>query len=107
MDSFNTIFWAGQKVYITKVFLPVIIGFLVLFLGLIALFAVSFWGRHYRLWRLGKEENRSDQIAARIKTLLAVVFAHSRFWKDLYPGTMHFLIFWGTIFLFLGKITIL
>ena len=99
-----TRFWTAQEVYIMKVFLPIILGFLVLFIGLLAISALSFWWRHYRLWFLGKEENRSDQEATRLKTLLAVTFGHIRFWKELYPGTMHFLIFWGAILIFLGKI---
>jgi Fe-S oxidoreductase/nitrate reductase gamma subunit len=103
MDSL-TRFWTAQEVYIMKVFLPIILGFLVLFIGLLAISALSFWWRHYRLWFLGKEENRSDQGATRLKTLLAVTFGHIRFWKELYPGTMHFLIFWGAILIFLGKI---
>jgi Fe-S oxidoreductase len=103
MDSLNR-FWTGQEVYTMKVFLPIIIGFLVLFIGLIAIFALSFWWRHYRLWHLGKEENRSDQVAKRVKSLLTITFGHMRFWKEPYPGTMHFLIFWGTVLVFLGKI---
>jgi Fe-S oxidoreductase/nitrate reductase gamma subunit len=99
-----TRFWTAQEVYIMKVFLPIILGFLVLFIGLLAISVLSFWWRHYRLWFLGKEENRSDQRATRLKTLLAVTFGHIRFWKELYPGTMHFLIFWGAILIFLGKI---
>ena len=103
MDSLAR-FWTGQEVYIMKVFLPIIIGFLVLFIGLLAIFALSIWLRHYRLWHLGKEENRSDQVTKRVKTLLGVTFGHMRFWKEPYPGTMHFLIFWGTVLVFLGKI---
>ncbi len=98
-----TRFWTSQEVYILKVFLPIILGFLVLFIGLLAVSALAFWWRHYRLWHLGKEENRSDQGATRLKTLLAVTFGHVRFWKELYPGSMHFLIFWGAILIFLGK----
>ena len=98
-----TRFWTSQEVYIMKVFLPVILGFLVLFIGLLAVSALAFWWRHYRLWHLGKEENRSDQGATRLKTLLVVTFGHVRFWKELYPGSMHFLIFWGAILIFLGK----
>jgi Fe-S oxidoreductase len=104
MDHLNRIFWAGQEVYIMKVFMPMMLGFLVLLIGLIALFALSFWRQHYRVWRLGKDEDRSGQVAARLKSLFAVTFAHARFWKELYPGTMHFLIFWGTVFILLGKI---
>jgi Fe-S oxidoreductase len=103
MDSL-TRFWTGQEVYIMKVFLPIIIGFLILFIGLLTVSILSFWWRHYRLWYLGKEENRSDHGATRLKTLLAVTFGHVRFWKELYPGTMHFSIFWGAILIFLGKI---
>ena len=104
MDNLNRIFWAGQEVYIMKVFMPIMIGFLVLLIGLIALFALSFWRQHYRVGRLGIDEDRSGQVAARLKSLFAVTFAHARFWKELYPGTMHFLIFWGTVFILLGKI---
>jgi len=99
-----TRFWTGQEVYIMKVFLPIILGFLVIFIGLLGVSALSFWGWHYRLWHLGKEENRSDHGATRLKTLLAVTFGHLRFWKELYPGAMHFLIFWGAILIFMGKI---
>ena len=62
MDSLNRIFWARQEIFIMKVYLPIVIGFLILLIGLAGLFALSFWWRHYRLWRLGKEENRFDQV---------------------------------------------
>jgi len=72
-------------------------------MGLLVISALAFWWRHYRLWHLGKEENRSDDRATRLKTLLAVTFGHTSFWRELYPGSMHFLIFWGAILIFLGK----
>lgn len=97
-------FWAAQEVYITKVFLPVIVVFLVLFTGMVALFILCFWGQHYRLWHLGKDEDHSGQIATRLKMALGVAFANLRTWRELYPGTMHFLIFWGILLIFLGKI---
>lgn len=103
MDALN-LFWKVQEIYIMKVFLPIIIGFLAIFIGLLAISSLSFWQRHYRLWHLGKEENRYDQIAERVKTLLGVTFAHIRFWREPYPGLMHFLILWGVIFIFIGKI---
>ena len=105
MDSINQLFWAGQEVYIMMIFLPVIIGSLVLCAGVVALFAISFRRQHYRLWRLGKEEDCFHQIADRLKTLLAVIFANFRLGEEFYPGTMHLLIFWGTLLVFLGKIT--
>jgi len=33
-----------------------------------------------------------------------VIFANIGIWQEIYPGTMHFFIFWGTILNFLGKI---
>ena len=104
MDFENQLFWTRQEVYITRIFLPTIIGFLVLYIGLLALFASTFWQEHYRLWHLGKEEKRFDRVTTRLKTVLAVIFANIGIWQEIYPGTMHFFIFWGTILNFLGKI---
>src|SRR4030042_1631532 len=103
MDSL-TRFWTGQEVYIMKVFLPIILVFLVLFIGLVALFVWSFWRQHYRMWKLGKEQDCSGQLATRLRTVLAVTFANARIWRERYPGAMHFLIFWGTALIFLGKV---
>jgi Fe-S oxidoreductase len=103
-DFLNRAFWAAQEVYITKVFLPIIVGFVVLFIGMVALFILCFWGQHYRLWHLGKDEDHSGQIVTRLKMALAVAFANLRTWREVYPGTMHFLIFWGVLLIFLGKI---
>ena len=33
-----------------------------------------------------------------------MIFANIGIWQEIYPGTMHFFIFWGTILNFLGKI---
>ena len=103
MNPLNLYFWTSQNTYFKEVILPVSIGFVAVFFGLVALFAFSFWRQHYQLWHLGKDENCSDQIPKRLKTLLAVTFAHVRFWKEAFPGTFHFLIFAGTVFIFLGK----
>ncbi len=103
MDSSRELFWAVQEVYILKIFLPIIIGVLVLSTALIVLFALGLF-RRYSLWRLGGMENRLDHIAARLKTTFAVTLAHIRIWREVYPGIMHFLILWGTILLILGKI---
>jgi Fe-S oxidoreductase/nitrate reductase gamma subunit len=104
MEHLSRIFWTGQEVYIMRLFLPVIIGFLVLLVGLVALFIISFRREHYRLWHLGKDEDCSGQWATRLKTVFAVGFAHSRIWREAYPGAMHFLIFWGVLLIFLGKV---
>jgi Fe-S oxidoreductase/nitrate reductase gamma subunit len=103
MDSLNRIFWARQETFLFKIFLPVIIGFLVLLIGLAGLFVLSFWWRHYRLWRLGKDEDRFDQVSRRVRDTLAVVFGNFRIGRELFPGTFHLLIFWGAVLIFLGK----
>ena len=103
MDPTYLHFWAKQNAYILNVIYPVSIGFLLILIGLAGLFVYTFRQQHYRLWRLGKEEDCSDRIPERLKTFLNVVFGHAGFWREGYPGTMHFLIFWGTLFVFLGK----
>ncbi len=103
MDFEHQIFWTRQEVYITKIFLPIIIGFLVFLIGLLALFVLTFWGKHYRYWRLGKGEDRFDRVATRLKTTLTVTFANFRIGEEFYPGTMHLLMLWGTILIILGK----
>lgn len=96
-------FWERQNAYLLNVIYPVSLGALILLIGLAVLFIYTFRQQHRRLWRLGKEEDCSDQIPERLKTLFSVVFGHARFWREGYPGLMHFLIFWGTFLLFLGK----
>lgn len=82
---------------------PISIGFCIILIGLVALFIYTFRQQHYRLWHLGKEEDCSGNLSERFKTFFTVTFAHARFWREGYPGTMHFLIFWGTLFIFIGK----
>jgi len=96
-------FWERQNIYLLNLLYPISIGFFVILIGLSGLFIYTFRKQHLRLWRLGKEENCSDRIPERLTTLFKVVFGHARFWREGYPGTMHFLIFWGTLFILLGK----
>ncbi|MFC1907141.1 heterodisulfide reductase-related iron-sulfur binding cluster [Chloroflexota bacterium] len=103
--SLREIFWAGQEIYLTEVFLPVIIAVLLFVPLLAALFLFGF-GRHYRLWKLGQPEDRSDQWWDRFKGMLAVAVVNMRILNrhELYPGIMHALIFGGSAILILGKI---
>ena len=106
MDPTYLQFWAKQNAFIMNVILPVSIGSCIILVGLAGLFVYTFRQQHYRLWHLGKEEDCSGQTLKRLKTFLAVVLGHVRFWREGtegYPGAMHFLIFWGTLFVFLGK----
>ncbi|MBI4641670.1 MAG: (Fe-S)-binding protein [Candidatus Tectomicrobia bacterium] len=72
--------------------------------GLIYLFAVVmavvlFYGlyKHYCFWRLGKPENRFDQIGERIHSFLVYGFGQRRVVQDRYSGLIHLLIFTGFI----------
>ena len=99
------LFWAGQEVYLTEVFLPVIIAVLIFIPLLAVAFAFGF-GRHYRLWRMGQPDDRSGNWLKRLMTTLAVAVTNIRIIrvKELYPGIMHALIFGGSAILVLGKI---
>lgn len=103
--SLRELFWSGQEVYMTEVFLPIIIAVAIFLPVIIVLFVIGF-GRRYRLWRVGQADNRSDRWLTRLMSTLAVAIANVRIVRlnELYPGLMHALIFGGTALLFLGKI---
>lgn len=96
-------FWIKQNAYLSKVIYPVGIGFFILIIGLIFLFYYTFKKQHHKLWHIGKKEDCSGQNWERIKLLIKVAAGHYGILRERYPGIMHFLIFWGTIILFLGK----
>jgi Fe-S oxidoreductase/nitrate reductase gamma subunit len=99
------LFWAGQEFYISQIFKPVIIAFLIGIPILVVLFAFGFY-RRYMLWKLGQKDDRSGRWWDRLVTTLAVAVANIRIIRktELYPGTMHALIFGGAAILILGKI---
>lgn len=103
MEPSGELFWARQELYITKIFLPVIIGSLVCLILLSLLFVLGFY-RRFLLWRQGRADDRFDNWVTRLKTTLAVALANSGILREFYPGLMHLLIFWGTAILILGKI---
>lgn len=55
------------------------------------------WGvyRRARMWRIGKAADRSDHMWRRIKSLFVDGIAHRRVLQELYPGTLHLMIFLG------------
>jgi len=69
-----------------------------IFLIFLAIYIFS-WGtiKHFRLWRIGKEDKRFDKMGARIKSFLVEGFAHRKILQDLYPGSLHLCIFLGFI----------
>ncbi|UCC65884.1 MAG: 4Fe-4S dicluster domain-containing protein [Deltaproteobacteria bacterium] len=71
----------------------------------ILIFAYTLYER-IRLWRIGGQERRLDQLGARVRSLITVALGHTRTLRYRYPGIMHLFIFWGFAILFLGTLTI-
>jgi len=103
LESSQEIFWPVQLGFIINVYLPIIIGFFIFASALIVLFVLGFF-RRYQLWKLGGTDKRLEHLTTRLKTTFAVTLANFRIWREAYPGSMHFLILWGTLLLLLGKI---
>src|SRR5689334_5442669 len=77
---------------------------LALYLTAIAALAVMTWGilRDVERWRRGKLDARIAEVRARLIEALAQVFGQKRVLKDRRPGSMHALIFFGFLALFIG-----
>ncbi len=96
MEAFREIFWGID-------FGPFILY--PLGVAALAIFIYAIYRRSL-LWRLGKPENRCDNLAKRVWGFIVVGVVdglfHRRFFREPYPGIMHFLIFGGAIVLLLG-----
>ena len=79
-------------------------GSLFLYTLVLVTTVVMTWGilRDIALWRKGRPNARIDQIPARLLELLAQVFGQKKVLRDRRPGTMHALIFFGFLALFIG-----
>ena len=77
---------------------------LALYLSAIAALAVMTWGilRDIGRWSRGKPDMRINQLPARLIESLSQVFGQKRVLKDRKPGSMHALIFFGFLALFIG-----
>jgi Fe-S oxidoreductase/nitrate reductase gamma subunit len=96
MEAFREIFW------------DISFGPIVLYtLGAAALgiFIYAIY-RRVRLWRVGKPDKRWDNLGKRIWDFIVVGIVdglfHRRFFREPYPGIMHFLIFAGAGILLVG-----
>ncbi len=69
----------------------------VLFIGVVACFAVFFY-RRYRLWKLGAPEDLSDHKKERFFGAFKEVFSQKRVVRKRSAGIMHLFIFWGMLF---------
>lgn len=67
-----------------------------IFFILLALTVFS-WGvyRRTRLWSIGKEDSRSNNMWVRIRSFLVEGIVHRRILEDRYPGMIHLFIFLG------------
>ncbi len=57
-----------------------------------------------RRWLKGQPERRIDRIPLRLWSVIVHGVGQVRTLQDIYPGIMHFTIFWGMIALFIGTI---
>ncbi|HEU5089335.1 MAG TPA: heterodisulfide reductase-related iron-sulfur binding cluster, partial [Roseiflexaceae bacterium] len=75
-----------------------------LYICALAALAVMTWGilRDVNRWRRGRPDARIDQLPQRLIESLAQVFGQKRVLKDRKPGSMHALIFFGFLALFIG-----
>ncbi|MBI2997187.1 MAG: hypothetical protein HYY46_01810, partial [Deltaproteobacteria bacterium] len=77
----------------------------VLLIPTVLVFAYGVY-RHYRLWRLGKPENRFAPVSERIKGLLVYGLGQARLLRNIYGGLFHTLIFFGFVILFIGTLVV-
>jgi Fe-S oxidoreductase len=73
----------------------------VMYALLVPTVAVAGYGffRRVRVWRRGQAENRWDRPLERVALVLKYALLQLRTWRQLYPGLMHAMIFWGFIVL--------
>lgn len=72
----------------------------------LAIFAYGLY-RRWKMWKaIGKEKICWDQIPLRLKSLLMNGLLQIKTWRDIYPGVMHGLIFFGFFALIIGTILV-
>jgi Fe-S oxidoreductase/nitrate reductase gamma subunit len=78
---------------------------------LLALASIGIWlygfYQRYRVWRLGRPDERSKEIGKRIgiflRHIIVDVFAHRKFLRQPFSGIMHLTLFWGFLILLLAS----
>jgi Fe-S oxidoreductase/nitrate reductase gamma subunit len=78
----------------------------VLLIPTLLIFAYGLY-RHYRLWQLGRPEQRFDHVVRRVKGLLLYAFGQARLLSNRYAGLFHTLIFSGFAILFIGTVVVI
>src|SRR5258706_2539827 len=79
-------------------------GGTLLYLMALAALAIMTWAvlRDIARWRRGRPDARISHLPARLIESLAQVFGQKRVLRDRRPGSMHALIFFGFLALFIG-----
>lgn len=77
--------------------------FIFVLLGSFSFFATSV-RRLIRLLNIGRPDNRFDDPLFRLKKMIVVALGQSKLFRDVVPGVMHALIFWGFMVLLLAVI---
>src|SRR5262245_44761150 len=81
---------------------------LFLFVLIIAFACFSFSAqRLYRFLRIGKDENRFDELGRRAWNLFSIGIAQRKILRDAVAGPLHAVVFWGFVVLTVGSIEIL
>lgn len=96
MEAFREIFWnvpLAPYIFYT--------------LGILSVGAIIYAiYRRVQLWNIGKPEKRTDSLGARIIDFISEAIingiVHKKFFRDPYPGIMHFLLFIGAALLLIG-----
>ncbi|MEK6562071.1 MAG: (Fe-S)-binding protein, partial [Candidatus Binatota bacterium] len=78
----------------------------VLLIPTLLIFAYGIY-RRFRLWQLGRPEQRCDLVFQRIKGLAVYAFGHARILTHRYAGLFHILIFSGFAILFAGTVVVM
>ncbi len=75
-------------------------------IGVFAYFASNILNTWKRFHAVGKgiEENRTDYTSERIQNVFQWGLLQGKMFKDMVPGVMHFMIFWGFVTVSLGTI---
>jgi len=84
-------------------------GHLLIYLfGLIAL-ALFIYG-YYQIYRrvsVGSPEQRNDNWGRRLGGMITETFGQKRIIREGYAGSMHFMIFWGFVVMFIGTLVVM
>lgn len=85
-----------------------IVGGEIVYLFMLVSFGVLGWAlyRHVRMWMQGQPENRFDDWARRLKTMLIQGLGQGKTLREGAPGLLHFLMYSGFVVLFIGTLMV-